>query len=730
MTMKKTILFSTVALAVLAMSCANDDERFFGNGEGRMVLTTEIKADINVESRASASTEDLNESMILWISNSKGPVRKYKGLSSLPDSEWLLSDHYVAEAWAGDSVSASFTDRWFKGRQEFDIRAGEVTSVNVPCKIANVLASISYADGLTDYFSQYSVTVGHKRGSLTFEGETALSTGYFMMPSTDKNLSWTLKAVTNAGVTVERSGVIENAQPATEYVINVRFDPTGSTVGGTYFDIVVDVTENVVYDDFVLELAPIIKGEGFDISGELLAKPGEVGRRSVLVAASSALTKVEVGMENFSQILGIKSSAGNEFTTINFMTELDPTFVENLLNAGVQGVYSRDDDGNVAMMRINFGDAFTNKLTDGVYRINIRAIDSKDQESSAVFTINVSNDPVQIVEVCDYDVWATSATLTANVLRDDVTSPGLQYRKRGDADWTDATIVRSGDVITAQVSGLTPGTTYEYRARAVVDGAFATDPLAFTTEAAAQLPNSGFEEWNTSTKAYLLYADSGQMFWDSGNHGSATLNKNITVPDNTVKHSGNYSVKMASEKIVVKFAAGNAFVGQYLATEGTDGQLGWGRPFTSRPKALRGYVKYTPKVVTDANGGDLKKGDMDNGIIYIALVDGTTQDADAADKDYVSGLQQKSWPVIVKTKKEKRLLFSKGDANVIAYGEKVFTEATAGDGMIEFEIPIEYFKSNIKAANIVVTMSASRYGDYFTGGDGSTMWVDDLELVY
>ncbi len=225
MTMKKTILFSTVALAVLAMSCANDDERFFGNGEGRMVLTTEIKADINVESRASASTEDLNESMILWISNSKGPVRKYKGLSSLPDSEWLLSDHYVAEAWAGDSVSASFTDRWFKGRQEFDIRAGEVTSVNVPCKIANVLASISYADGLTDYFSQYSVTVGHKRGSLTFEGETALSTGYFMMPSTDKNLSWTLKAVTNAGVTVERSGVIENAQPATEYVINVRFDP-------------------------------------------------------------------------------------------------------------------------------------------------------------------------------------------------------------------------------------------------------------------------------------------------------------------------------------------------------------------------------------------------------------------------------------------------------------------------------------------------------------------------
>ena len=121
---------------------------------------------------------------------------------------------------------------------------------------------------------------------------------------------------------------------------------------------------------------------------------------------------------------------------------------------------------------------------------------------------------------------------------------------------------------------------------------------------------------------------------------------------------------------------------------------------------------------------------MDNGIIYIAMLDGSTQKADAADRDYVSGLTQKDWPVIVKTKSSKRQLFSKDDANVIAYGEKVFTEATSGEGLIEFEIPLTYFKSGVKAVNIMVTMSASRYGDYFTGGDGSTMWVDDLELVY
>ena len=33
-------------------------------------------------------------------------------------------------------------------------------------------------------------------------------------------------------------------------------------------------------------------------------------------------------------------------------------------------------------------------------------------------------------------------------------------------------------------------------------------------------------------------------------------------------------------------------------------------------------------------------------------------------------------------------------------------------------------------SNIAIVASASYLGDYFVGGDGSTMWLDDLELVY
>lgn len=31
---------------------------------------------------------------------------------------------------------------------------------------------------------------------------------------------------------------------------------------------------------------------------------------------------------------------------------------------------------------------------------------------------------------------------------------------------------------------------------------------------------------------------------------------------------------------------------------------------------------------------------------------------------------------------------------------------------------------------IVIVASASKYGDYFTGGDGSTLWLDELSIEY
>lgn len=203
------------------------------------------------------------------------------------------------------------------------------------------------------------------------------------------------------------------------------------------------------------------------------------------------------------------------------------------------------------------------------------------------------------------------------------------------------------------------------------------------------------------------------------------MSKNITEQATDLKHSGNSSIKLSSQFVGVggligKFAAGNVFIGKYLATDGTDGVLGWGRPFTARPTALRFWVKYTPAVVdrTSSNPDNVKNGDMDKGIIYIALVDGTK-----------TSYNNEAWPFVVKTKSSEQSLFKKDDEQVIAYGEHIFTEATAGEGLIEVTIPLDYKRTDVRPSNIILVASASKMGDYFTGGP-SVMYLDDMELIY
>ena len=48
----------------------------------------------------------------------------------------------------------------------------------------------------------------------------------------------------------------------------------------------------------------------------------------------------------------------------------------------------------------------------------------------------------------------------------------------------------------------------------------------------------------------------------------------------------------------------------------------------------------------------------------------------------------------------------------------------------EFNILLKYKNLTEKPTHIIVVCSSSKYGDYFTGGDGSIMYLDDFSLIY
>ncbi|MDO4320613.1 MAG: DUF4493 domain-containing protein [Bacteroidales bacterium] len=723
--MKKAINFikytAASVLAVSALTACVSDEPFELKGEGKIYLSTTLNS--KLESRS--VSEEIEQSCMVWISNAKGLVRRYNNMSEVPEGGIrLVSDNYIAEAWAGDSVPAAKDKIYFKGREEFTVKNGAQTQVTITCRVANSVVAVKYGAGVDDVLTDYTMTVGlaNAKASLDFVGRTD-ERGFFMMNSRDKSLDWTLTGRRADGSTYTKSGQIKDCKPATLYTLQVDCNGEVEPVGGGYLTIEIDEAEIDTEEVLVkIPVAPTISGFNFDINEPVRGEKGAVGRKSLYIVGSAALDRIEIECPGIGSKLGI---SGDDFELFGMSDDVRA----KVEAGGINYVYNYNTDEDISDIKINFEETFTNTLDNGEYPIKVTVTDVNGKTSQATLQIIISDAPVSTSGMTAdmlAGIWATRATIYGEVVKDDAV-PAFKYRKHGSQSWTDAAAEVNGKTFSATLTGLEPGTTYEYVAAST--DFIGSDIKTFSTEAASQFPESGFENWSADGKIVIIGASASNKFWDSGNTASAPLvGVNPTQSSSEYKHSGNYSVQLRSQfagaGILGAFAAGNMFVGEFIRTDGTNGVLGWGRSWQSRPTKLKGWVRYEPKAVTHekADYADLKKGDLDKGIIYIALLDGSNME-----KDDKTG---KSYPMIVRTKAANRQLFDKNASNVIAYGEIIFNEATAGDGMIEFEIPLTYNRTNVKPTYIMCTASASIGGDYFVGGEGSTMWLDDFELIY
>lgn len=719
-------LLAVAASSMMLAGCSADD--LFGprDGEGTLSLTASIGNDVKVVSRADADQlrADYGESLLLWITKpGEGPVRQYNGIDNVPtDPVTLHSGSYVAEAWAGDSVAASFDKKYFKGYTPFEITNGNSTAVEVKCNIANVVVSLSFDESVDAALKSWTVTVANGEESITYEGHDARK-GYFMMPKKADNekLTLTLEGTAPNGDAYSQTADIEAPKGGYEYKVNFSHTPGSFNDGGAFFTITVDETEIVVEDELVITLAPEIFGIDFDIAQEQAAATGEMGRKCVFISAVDRLSSLTIESANLQHYLG--SSTADVFS-------LSESALARLAAAGINFMTYKNEAGEINRVRVNFEADFTNNLVSGLHTFKFIAGDNGDgteKTSEATLSLRLSNAAVELQEATD--VSYTTTTFVATIVKpDELTgNVGFNYREKGTADWTFVAGTNNGTTLTATVDNLKFGTTYEYCA---VAGGYTSPAKELTTLTPPQLPNASFEQTSTaSDKALMFSADPNDFYWDSGNHGSQKMSKNVTEVTTKYFHSGKQGLCLHSQFVGLggfagKFAAGNIFVGKYLATEGMDGVLGWGRPFNCpiRPKALKVWARYEPVNITHEDTKALpsvSKGDPDNGIVYIALV-----------TDQTMSYNSETWPQIVKTSSSSRQLFNPSGSNVVAYGEHVFTSATTEPGLVEITIPLNDVNPNLTVSNIIIVASASRYGDYFVGGNGSLLYLDDFELVY
>lgn len=318
----------------------------------------------------------------------------------------------------------------------------------------------------------------------------------------------------------------------------------------------------------------------------------------------------------------------------------------------------------------------------------------------------------ETVRTVSADAWTCVAWVSgqAEAGRDN----GVEYRIAGSEEWTRVPkddITDNGGAFTACIKHLSPQTAYQARAYSGEDFGATLD---FTTGSVVQLPNSNFDQWWLDKKIWCPWAEDGTPYWGTGNTGAATLGQSNTVPTEDTPSGEGWAACLQTRFVGIgtlgKLAAGNIFVGSYVRTVGTNGVLSFGRPFTERPVKLRGQFKYTTAPI-NYTSAEFKymTGQPDTCTVWVALID-TPE------------------PFEIRTAPNDRQLFDPNGDYVVGYGKMECAQTI--NSYTPFEFEIKYKSTSRVPTHILITGSASKYGDYFTGGAGATLYLDDFELIY
>ena len=85
------------------------------------------------------------------------------------------------------------------------------------------------------------------------------------------------------------------------------------------------------------------------------------------------------------------------------------------------------------------------------------------------------------------------------------------------------------------------------------------------------------------------------------------------------------------------------------------------------------------------------------------------------------------WDEPFKVTPPNKLVDFEGDPSIIGYGKVVFDKETTK--YEKFTLDIEY-RNDRTPKYVVIVASSSALGDYFTGGEGSVLYLDEFSFKY
>ncbi len=718
--MKKYISYiMMVAIALWTFSACNE-EMIQNTSYGYLGVSLDNDLSEDLVTKADAdelvfSVDVLNASGVTVAS-----VDDHRTITSANPLE-LVVGRYTVKAKNGENLNAALENPYYEGRvDDVKISPQRTTSVDLVCSLANTIFSVEF-DQLFSQFTDYEVSVTNGIGEhLVFsnnpqegnDNEASFDAkAYFAVTG---ELTWSLYLKNADGGEYRATETYKNVKGRQHYHLSFSLGEDDSADGGfivkielenswedSDHELVLDFSKKNMPEITVNELFSAVSGVPYSVpvgntSEKLLNFSAAEGLRSLRVTHSNSALSA-AGLPADLELVGASAELISELNGVGFVVTDLP----------VKAI-----DSNSKNVQINLT-GFIAKLPVASYKISFVLIDAKGRYQNFELILEVISD-VDAEAVAAKVGWAAFARLEGkfyNEEKKDVLS--FQYKEANASEWVEMDrSLMDVNVATlrysAVLTGLKPSTKYIFRA--VSDEDKDTKTITFTTSSAGVIHNLNFDSWYLNGDAWMPNESESNYIWDTANPGTASMGYVPTTPEESVVVKGKAArleTQLANVLGIKKLAAGNIYTGKFGKVAGVGAELEWGVPFTSRPLALRGYWKYAPKTIDRAeNPYTGMKGQTDVAQIQMFLTD---WDA----------------PFLVSTSK-KQFVDYNSDA-IIARGE-IHTSETH-NGYVRFTIPLVY-RDKRTPSYVVVSAAASMYGDYFTGGVGSVLLLDEFEFVY
>lgn len=727
--MKKIFsILLVMAAAACLFSCRSEEP---GSTDSATEGVATVRIRMPAQTRAAEPWKDGCEIRLYKVTEELGKelVRHYFSIEELPGQLWLLAGDYVITVSLGNHAAATFDRTSYFGQADFRIEAGKSTDVTVRCDLLNTIVEVIFDESAQNIFDQglqVRAMIGEPFDEQkATEGVNALTyeesrRGYFLPAETETAFSFCFEGRSSRPEVGENGTFHEHFTKKIEagktagYLYRLKFNWSPDAEGHLDWDFSVtcDPSEETSEEYVPVNPAPkpVILADGWDpediprIDGEL---------RFLISSQSAELKAVVIECE------GERFEAGTDGPEQDGM-EIIPD----------------EEDPYVATLVL--GKAFFDHFTGGEHVLAITAVTRNEARGSTEVTVFTQG----ACSLIPTDKWQEEGTFKAYLFNPDAQEVSIRYRAARTGDWSEAAAMPGDEehVWTAVGNGIRANSEYEFQL--MVGGVSTGAVHTAGTDDGPQVYNAGFETWTMQGKVLCPYTDlSTDQWWDSGNHGSASMIGNITTNENDARpgSDGTTSARLASTQTLGIMAAGNIYLGKFIGTkQTTKGVIRFGHAFdfTWRPKALRFWYKGTVGTVDVLTSGtpELQKGDQDQQQVYILLCDMPGPHiVDTSNPstflDLTDGIEEISYysgdPAAITVNN----CTNDATGKVIAWG--VWDNDTSTDTWTMQTVELHYTRhADIRPGWLMITAAANKYGDYYSGCSKNVLYLDDMELVY